>query len=351
LELLPSSFYPARKKIIFSTGFFGVDFTKTSEYRESEIIHLHWINGGFVDIKILKKINKPIVWTIRDMWPMTGGCHVALECQKFKTGCGRCDQLNSKANYDLSQFILNRKNKYFPKNMKIVAISNWLKDQAKASQLLKDFDIRMISNNINTDEFFPVDKSLAKKILGIKTEKKIILVGAADLSDPWKGFGNFLEAAVLLDNSKYFLCTFGRVDNSVIKSLGFEYKNFGFLNDNISLRLLYSSANVFVAPSIADSFGKTLAESMACKTPVVCFDAQGPKDIVIHKIDGYRAEKFNINDLKVGIEWVLENADYDILCKKGLEKVLKEFDSAVVAAKYIDLYKEMLNNLAIKNLD
>ena len=63
------------------------------------------------------------------------------------------------------------------------------------------------------------------------------------------------------------------------------------------------------------------------------------------------AEKFNINDLKVGIEWVLENADYDILCQKGLEKVLKEFDSAVVAAKYIDLYKEMLNNLAIKNLD
>jgi hypothetical protein len=116
LDNIFTIFYPKRKKIIFSTGFFGIDFTKTREYKEADIIHLHWING-LVNVKHLNKVNKPIVWTMRDMWPLTGGCHVAeaLECENYKTGCGNCKQLISKSSYDLSKYILNRKKKYIPK--------------------------------------------------------------------------------------------------------------------------------------------------------------------------------------------------------------------------------------------
>jgi len=337
-------FYSKRKKVIFSTAFIGVDFTKSDIYKQSDIVHLHWINRGFMNIKHLSKINKPIVWTIRDMWPMTGGCHVAaaLNCDNFKFGCGNCQQLNSNSSFDLSKIILNRKKKYLPKNSKIVGISSWLSSEAKKSDLFQDFDVRTIHNNVNTDDFFSVVKKLAREILGINTEQKIILAGAQSLKDFYKGFDKFIEAIKQLDKAKYFLCFFGNLDKAVAEATGFEYKSFGFLYDTVSLRLVYSASNVFVAPSLMDAFGKTLAESMACGTPVVCFDATGPKDIVTHKKDGYNAKPFESKDLANGIEWVLNNENYDDLCKNAREKVLKEFDSKVVARKYIELYEEVL---------
>jgi len=340
-SLLPF-LYPKRKSVIFSSGLFGFDFTKSKEYKEADIIHLHWINDGFVNIKHLNKINKPIVWTIRDMWPMTGGCHYAMVCDKYKTGCGQCEQLQSARGYDISKFILNRKKKFIPKAVKVVGISHWLSGEAKKSELFRDFDVRTISNNIDAKQFFPVDMETSKAILEIKTSKKIILVGSTSLNDFYKGFSKYLEAIKMLDNEKYFLCFFGNIDRSVIDSLGFEYKSLGYLNDNISLRLAYSCANVFVAPSLMDAFGKTLAESMACGTPVVCFDATGPKDIVSHKIDGYKAEPFDSGDLANGMEWVLNALNYEELSANARNKVEREFDSRVVAKRYIELYKSVL---------
>lgn len=345
LDSLLTMFYPKRKRIIFSSGMFGFDFTKSKECQDADIIHLHWINDGFINIKHLETIDKPIVWTMRDMWPMTGGCHVAkaLDCENYKIGCGNCEQLNSNSSYDLSKIILNRKKKYLPKNMKMIGISHWLTEEAQQSELFKEFDVRTISNNVNTKEFFPVDKIIAKEILGIDTDKKIILTGSTTAKDFHKGFGKYLDAIETLDKEKYFLCFFGNLDKNIADSIGFEYKSFGYLYDNVSLRLVYSCANVFVSPSLMDAFGKTLAESMACATPVVCFDATGPKDIVTHKKDGYRAKPFDITDLANGMEWILNNENYDELGKNAREKVLREFDSTVVAKKYVELYKEVLN--------
>lgn len=336
--------YPKRKRVIFSTGLVGFDFTKTNLYKESDVIHLHWINAGFVNIKHLSRINKPIVWTLRDMWPMTGGCHytTGAGCENFKFGCGNCKQLGSNIKYDLSRYIMYRKKKYLPKHIKIVGISPWISEEAKKSELFKEFDIRYIFNNVNSNEFYPVEKEIAKKVLGIKSEKKIILVGAQSLSDFYKGFDKFLEAIKKLDNNKNLLCFFGNLNKNVVNNLSFEYKNFGFLYDIISLRLVYSCADVFVAPSLMDAFGKTIAESMACGTPVVCFNATGPANLVDHMINGYKAEPFDTTDLANGIEWVLNTPNYYELCKSAREKVVREFDSKVVAKRYIELYEEIL---------
>ncbi len=140
------------------------------------------------------------------------------------------------------------------------------------------------------------------------------------------------------------MCFFGKLDKNSIENIGFEYKNFGFVHDSVSLRLIYSAADVFVAPSVMDAFGKTIAESMACGTPVVCFDATGPKDIVSHKVDGYKAKPFDTTDMAKGIEWILKAPNYNELCQNAREKVVSKFDSSIVAKKYIDLYKEILND-------
>lgn len=347
LDSIPTVFYRNRKRIIFSTGLVGYGFTKTEIYKWADIIHLHWINDGFVNIKHLAKVDKPIVWTMRDMWPMTGGCHVAkaLRCENYKVGCGKCRQLDSRYNYDLSYFVLKRKKKYLPKSMKIVGISDWLSGCAKESQLFKDFDVQTIHNNIDTNEFFPIDKKTAKHILGLKTDKKIILAGAQSLQGFYRGFEKYLEALKKLNKEECFLAFFGNLDKSIIDGLGFDYKSFGFLHDTVALRLLYSASDAFVEPCLVHAFGKTLAESMACGTPVVCFDATGPKDIVSHKIDGYLAEPFEPESLAEGINWVLDDQlRWQELSENARRTVEHKFETTTVARKYLELYEKILKS-------
>ena len=343
LDQSPVWLYKNRKRVICSTGFLGNNIFQTKEYKEADIIHLHWICGGMLSISQIGKIRKPVVWTMRDMWPMTGGCHYAMDCKSYETGCGSCGQLNSQSKYDLSCFVLKKKKTSFSRNMKIVGISNWLSDCAKRSFLFKDFDIRTISNNVNTNDFSPVKKSIARDVLNLPNNKKIILAGAQNLKDFYKGFDKYLEAIQQLkDKSNLFLLFFGNLDENIIKQSKFEYKSLGFLHDIVSLRLAYSASDVFAAPSLMDAFGKTLAESMACGTPVVCFDATGPKDIVDHKINGYKALPFMAEDLAAGINWVLSDENrHKELCIKVREKAVACFDIEKVAKQYESLYQEI----------
>ncbi|MBW1668520.1 MAG: glycosyltransferase family 4 protein [Deltaproteobacteria bacterium] len=336
--------YKNRKRVILSTGFVGNNIFKTKEYKEADIIHLHWICGGMLSISQIGKIQKPIVWTMRDMWPMTGGCHYAMDCKRYETGCGFCKELDSQSKHDLSYFVLKKKRTSFPKNMKMVGISHWLSECAKRSFLFRDFDIRTIHNNVNTSDFFPIEKNIARDILGLPKSKKIIMTGAQNLKAFYKGFDKYLEAIrQLKDKRNLFLLFFGNLDESIIKQSGFEYKSLGFLHDTISLRLAYSASDVFVAPSLMDAFGKTLAESMCCGTPVVCFDATGPKDIVDHRINGYKATPYMVEDLAAGINWVLSDENrHKQLCIKAREKAVAYFDIEKVAGQYAELYREVL---------
>lgn len=344
LDTAPSWLYRNRKRVIFSTGFFGKDFTKTKVYQKADIIHLHWINAGFVNMHHLKKVKKPIVWTMRDMWPMTGGCHYALDCIAYETGCGKCPQLTSKFSHDLSKIVLSRKKKYVPKNIKLVGISIWQSECARKSSLFHDFDIRTISNNVDCQEFFPIPKDTARKLLGLPLNKKIILAGAQNMGDFYKGFDKYIQSLNYLENEQDHLLFFGKLDTSLLKNSGFEYTSLGYLNDTISLRLAYSAADVFVAPSLMDAFGKTLAESMACGTPVVCFNATGPKDIVDHKKNGYLAYPFDPQDLARGVKWVLKDEKRFLeLSHNARKKVEDYFDIQVVAKQYQSLYQEIMN--------
>ena len=343
LDAAPSWLYRNRKQVIFSTGFFGKDFTKTKAYQGADIIHLHWINGGLINIRHLKKIKKPVVWTMRDMWPMTGGCHYALDCTAYETGCGKCPQLDSKFSCDLSRIVLRRKKKYIPKNVKLLGISAWLSECARKSSLFHGFDIRTISNNVDCQEFFPIPKDTARKLLGLPLNRKIVLAGAQSLEDFYKGFDKYLQSLNYLDNEQNHLLFFGRLDQSVLEKTGFGYTSLSFLHDTISLRLAYSAADVFVAPSLMDAFGKTLAESLACGTSVVCFNATGPRDIVDHKVNGYKAKPFDTRDFAAGINWVLSDENrLKELCVNAREKAVACFDIETIARQYAELYREVL---------
>jgi len=343
---LPEKLYQKQKNIMFSTGFEGIDFTRHPSYLAADIVHLHWING-MVSMRTISKIDKPIVWTIRDMWPMTGGCHYSLNCDRYMVGCGKCPQLSSSRIGDLSKFIVKMKRAAFPKHLRAVGISNWISECAQKSQVFNGHSVQTISNNIDTEEFYPISKPLACEVLCLGTKKKIVLVGAQYLDDFYKGFDLFKQSLNYLRQENLHYLFFGNVLNLELDKLNIEYTNLGFLSDSVSLRLAYSAADVFVAPSIMEAFGKMLAEAMACGTPVVCFDATGPKDIVEHQQTGYKAQPFDANDLANGIHWVInqQNDIYEQLCVNARKRAIEKFDSKVIAKKYLDLYNDILQSL------
>jgi glycosyltransferase involved in cell wall biosynthesis len=344
LGILPVKLYRKRKPVIFNTGFEGVDFTKHPAYKAADIVHLHWING-LVSMRTLRKVGKPIVWTMRDMWPLTGGCHYSIDCERYSIGCGQCPQLNSQRVHDLSRLIVANKRASFPKHLRAIGISHWLSECATKSFVFEGLEVETISNNVNTSDFFPIKKSTARNAIGVKSDKKLILVGAQNISDFYKGFRLFVEALKFLNTEPLHFLFFGKASDAELSQLNVEYTNLGFLSDTLSLRLAYSAANVFVAPSRMDAFGKTLAEAMACGTPVVCFDATGPKDIVEHKTTGYKAEPFEPESLAMGIQWVLDCSpdDYARLCTCARDRVASHFDSRVIAKQYLALYQRLLN--------
>ena len=193
--------------------------------------------------------------------------------------------------------------------------------------------------------------SSARAILGLPLDKKIILLGAADIHDFYKGFDKFLMAVKLIKNiEKCFFLFFGNSGTDVLKKNNLCGKSLGFLHDAISMRVAYSAADVFVAPSIMEAFGKTLIEAMACGTPVVCFDATGPKDIVSHKSDGYKAMPFEPCSLAEGIDWVLTHTDPALLKRNALRKIEDCFEMTLVAQQYKVLYENILGDFSNRQL-
>jgi len=325
----------------FSPAIAGYDFRKHPAYQSADIVHLHWINSGLVRIEHLRGIDKPMVWTMRDIWPATGGCHYPFECDRFKNGCGRCPQLNSRRDHDLSHRILKRKQRAIPKTTKLVCIADWMRDLAADSDVFRGFDIRIVHNSIDTDSFTPVDRKTAREILGIPSDKICILAGAQYLVSQFKGFDLLLRALQGLERDRYRLLTFGRLPGKLVSGLRLEHRDFGFLADTVALRLLYSSADMFVGPSIMDGLPKTLIEALSCGTPVVAFDSSGPGEIVTHQQDGYLARPFEIGDLARGIEWVAEHPDAGALSRAARANAVGKFDVKVAARKYVRIYEEI----------
>lgn len=341
-DYLPVMLYHSDDFLLFSTGMSGCDVTRVPHYEWADVIHLHWINSGMINTKSLRDVEKPLIWTMRDMWPFTGGCHCVLDCVKYIGGCGACPQLRSKRKFDLSRYIVRRKKRYYPDKLQLVALSTWLAECAKKSAVFKNRTIQVIYNSINTEEYFPVDREVARISLGLPNGRKIILTGAATLAQEHKGFSKFREAVKNV-SSDYLFLFFGHVDHRDLDALRINYKTLGYLNDTVTMRLAYSASDVFVAPSIQEAFGKTLAEAMACGVPVVAFDATGPKDIIDHKVNGYLAKPFEGTDLGHGIEWILgDKCRYKILSENAINKVEQNFSLAVVANKYFQLYNDIL---------
>ncbi|MDZ7897004.1 MAG: glycosyltransferase family 4 protein [Arcicella sp.] len=342
-------------RFAFNPAKFGIDITDNQSFKESDIIHLHWTNFGFLSIDSLQKIfqtNKPVVWTLHDMWAFTGGCHHSGECENYQKSCGNCVRyLKNPSEDDLSFQVWTEKFKAFQgANLTVITCSEWLRDRARKSSLFQNIRVEAIPNPIDVEIFRPIDKQGARKKLGFDPKKQYILFAAMRVDAVGKGFIYFKSALDIFyqqlksnksDLTEIELLIFGQAQVADFESLPFKVNILGHLSDIEKIALAYSAASVFVIPSLAENLPNTIMESMACGTPVVGFEVGGIPEMIDHKLNGYLAKYKSAEDLAKGIQYVLQESDYQALCDNSRQKVLDNYSEEVVAEKYRKIYKAM----------
>jgi glycosyltransferase involved in cell wall biosynthesis len=346
LDSIPIRLYKNRTKTLFSPSWLPFsNIVDAINEINPDIVHLHWICGGMMKIEDIARIKVPIVWSLHDNWAFTGGCHIMWECEKYKNECGACPRLGSNKENDLSKKIFQRKQKAFSSkdDLIIIGLSSWLNDASKSSTLLKNKKHINLPNPIDTNIFKPFDKEKSRELWSLPQKKKLVLFGAnSATSDVNKGIKELSEALKKMTCQDVEFVVFGSSEPKESQNFGFKTHYLGYLHDDVSLVTLYSAVDVMIVPSLQEAFGQTASEAMSCGTPVVAFATTGLLDIVDHKVNGYLARPFSTTDLKDGIEWVLNSNEYDKLCQNSRAKVMREFDSVVVAKKYIELYEDIL---------
>ena len=348
LDRFPLKFYPQKKQTPFHPAWLPFSSViKKIDQIDPDIVHLHYIAGGFLRIEDICKIKLPIIWSLHDMWGFTGGCHIDGDCGKYMEQCGLCPVLNSDRKRDLSYKTFVRKQRVYSKkdHLTINGLSRWLADCASSSALFGKKKIVNIPNPINTDTFSPLPKHQAKTLLNLSSDKKHALFGAMNAAiDLNKGFGELTRALRSLELNGIELIVFGSNQPPNAPHFPFPAHYFGRMHDDISLRILYSAGDVMIVPSLQEAFGQTASEAMACGTPVVSFATTGLLDIVDHKKNGYLAKAYDTMDLAEGIKWVLNEPEFHkILCSNARQKIVNNFDVKVVIPKYVELYRSILS--------
>ena len=348
---LPEILYPHRSGASFHSQWLPNWLLPRIRKANPQIVHLHWTCRGFLSIRSIGKIKTPIVWTLHDMWPFTGGCHYSGSCDRYKESCGICPHLSSHSNLDLSFWILRAKKKNWDtKNMTLVAPSRWMKDRASESSLFKTANIHVIPYGVDLQRFRPFHRDTLRDLFGLPRNAKILLfVAMSATRDKRKGFDHLCLSLQELAGSGLAgdiqLAVIGSSTPISIKGIPFKAHYMGTFFDEITLSMIYAACDVFIAPSLEDNLPNTVLESLASGLPSVAFDVGGISEMIEHKKNGYLAKAGDVGDLAHGIAWLLEDKGRWLsLSHQAREKATAEFDISLIADKYKHIYHNLVSN-------
>lgn len=359
LDRVPLRFYDWNPSNWWTVGWLPYDITEAVDYLRPDVVQFHWAGRGAAPIRTVAKLRHyPLVWTLRDMWPFTGGCHYSGDCLGFLRGCGHCPQLGSSSRFDISRWQWRHKHHHWKGvPIQFIALSNWMAELARKSPLTFGNDVTVIPNGVDLERFKPIDRTAARAAWNLPADRKVILFGALHgAQDPRKGFSYLADALRKLGASAWkdriMAVVFG--GQAAAEDFGFPIRYVGRLHDDVSLSMLYSCADVMVVPSVYENAAKTALESLACGTPVVAFANTGQFDIVDHQINGYLAENLSSDDLAWGLAWCLERSGAGSeLSLQAREKALKRFDIRKIAHRHLELYDQLLSmrRRGVANMD
>ena len=314
-----------------------------------DIINLHWINNELISIKEISKLKIPIIWTFNDMWPMCGGEHYT-EDSRHKFGYKNVPKRDDETGFDLNKYIWSQKKKYWKSKIKyVVCISNWLKNKTQQSNLFKNHTTSFIPCAINIKDWIPISKNYAREQLNLPKNKIILLFMSTNgIKDQRKGFNyikSFFDHISKLKKDIILLNVGKNIDNQ-IKSSNIINVNKSFDGDPKILKIYYSAADILVVPSVLEAFGQVAIEAASCGTPAIGFKETGLEDAIVHKKTGYISGYMDQNDFNTGLKWIIEKIEKErnFFESSCVDFVKYNFSSEIIAKKYIDIYKSVLNN-------
>lgn len=349
LDRLPLRLYP-RKSIFASWSVNWLNIARSLKFEgwEPDILHAHWIGDGFLSVQRLAASGKPVVWTMHDMWPFTGGCHYSRDCANYEKGCGACPQLGSESPHDLSRRSAARKAQAWSRiSGAVVSPSPWLADAARRSTVFGSTRIEVIPNGLDGNLFKPGDRSDARRQLGLKDDERVLLAGAVGtVKDERKGFGLLIQAIHACVASggaeKWRLLVFGAETGPGQETVGIPVTYCGTVNDQRHLPRIYQAADVYTLPSLQDNLPNTVVEALACGTPVVAFRAGGLANMIADGITGRLAEPFSTQSLAAAICDAVAASMHNTWRKACREEFERVYALPGPAKQYLNLYKEMM---------
>ncbi|SDF04902.1 Glycosyltransferase involved in cell wall bisynthesis [Dyadobacter soli] len=345
------SFLPYEKdksvRFAFSPAVAGADIADHPLVKQASIIHLHWINFGFLSMKSLEKLfalGKPIVWTLHDMWTFTGGCHYNRGCERYLSHCCYCPYLKKPGEYDIAFTQFEKKQRLYQNtNLTLVSPSRWLDNLVQKAALTNGKPSRAIPNCIDTNFFKPGDRIGARNALGLPADKRLLLFAGANTQDPRKGFTYFREAMQDPDLAGTEVMILGKGKPENFKDMPVKVHFLGKISDSAQMVQAYNAADMLIVPSLEDNLPNTIMEAMACGTPAVGFDTGGIPEMIGHLESGFISKSKSPSSLSEGIQWVLSHNSNGAISEQARAKVLQHYSEEVIARQYSQLYDSLLH--------
>lgn len=314
-----------------------------------EVVHLHWVAKGFVRIESLRRVRQPLVWTLHDMWLLSGGCFHSGTCRGYQNRCGNCPILQSRRENDLSRWVWRRKQRAWQGlQICLVCPSRWMAEKAAQSALFAQSERRVIANGLDLAQFAPLDGDFARQALGLDPRKRYVLFCAVRPSDnPYKGFAHLPEIFARLNalgwKDKVELLLVGEAQVGAAAQIPAAVRELGQLGDAAALRLAYCAADALAAPSKTDNLPNTVMEALACGTPVAAFGVGGIPEMIEHRQTGWLAEADDAAGLAHGLDWLLGDRDrLQSLRRAARTSAQHQYDVQRQAQACLDLYRELL---------
>lgn len=335
--------YQKTKQHYFLSDLRGVDIHGALQNIDFDVLHLHWFNNRFIDIRDLKDVHKPIVWTLHDSWSFCGVCHLPMGCKQYESHCGTCPMLGSDRDRDLAYEVFEKKiDIYRNLDLHIVTPSKWLAECAKCSMLLGRFPITVIPNCIDAEVYKPMSKKELAEIFNLNPDKKYLLFGAMHVStDKNKGLDLLLEVLQQIKDIEVELIVYGNDEDLSKYEIPMPVQSFGYVRGEKQMAMLYNAADVTIVPSRSENLSNTIMESMSCGTPVAAFNIGGNSDMINHMQNGYLANAQDSFDLAKGIRWCLTHNEGNILGRHARAKVVDNYTIEKVVAQYKELYESL----------
>lgn len=317
----------------------------------ADVINLHNLHGGYFNFLALSGLSKakPIVYTLHDMWALTGHCAHSFSCDKWQKGCGKCPNLKiyPRLWYDNTHWLWNLKRKTYNKSdFAIVTPSKWLKEKIEKS-ILKDKDVRLIYNGIDHQIFRPMNKRDARKKLKLPQDKTILMFSAHyGIKNYWKGGDYLLKALKEINGENIVFLNIGSSEKTPVDiPESIEWISVPYIQDEQRMAEYYAASDLFLYPSLADNCPLVVLESMATGTPVIAFRTGGIPELITDMKNGYIAEYKNVSDFVKGINLFIENEE---LRNRASINARETIEKHFTLEKMVDLYQELYNSLLIK---